>query len=85
VDAEDADRRLRIVDVSRLFSGVADGEPGDEITVAAPLSGDPVALAVAFDGPYAFVLTQIDADNSGLDRFRLSNDGGIFAVTRAQS
>lgn len=82
VDAAGPNQRLRIVDVSRLFSGAADGEPGDEITVDVALSGEPVALAIAFDSKYAFVLTQIDEATAGLDRFRLSNDGGIFAVTR---
>jgi DNA-binding beta-propeller fold protein YncE len=82
VDAGDDARRLRIIDVARLFSGGAGGEPGDEITLDVGLSGAPVALAVSLDGEYAFVLTQIDETTSGLDRFRLSDAGGIFAITR---
>lgn len=86
VDADDADLRVRIVDLPRLFSGAAAGEPGDEITVDMALSGDPVALAIAFDAErgimYPFVLTRIDAETAGLDRFQLSNDAGIFSAGR---
>ncbi len=80
-DAANANRRLRIVDIAALFSGAADAEAGDEITVDLPLAGAPVALAVSFDGRYVFVLGQADADTAVLEKFRLSNAGGIFSVT----
>lgn len=81
-DATAANRRLRILDVAALFSGAADAEAGDEITVNLTLAGNPVALAVSFDGRYVFVLGQADADTAVLQKFRLSNAGGIFSVAQ---
>ena len=82
VDAADPARRLRIVDVAAMFSGAAEGDAGDEITVNVPLAGDPVALAVAFDRASVFVLGH-DGGRARLERFNLSAPGGIFTVTHA--
>ncbi len=80
-DQADAARQLRIIDVAALFSGAAVAEAGDEITVPVALAGAPVALAVAFDARFVFVLAQQDATTATLRKYRLSDAGGIFAVT----
>lgn len=81
-DATDPNRRLRVIDIARLYSGAADGEADDEITIDLALSGAPVALAVSFDSEYVYVLAQEDAATARLDRYRLSSEGGVFAMTR---
>ncbi len=79
-DADDDNRRLRIIDVAQLFSGPASGEADDEITVSVVLPGDPVALAVSFDAKYVFVMCQQD-DLARLVKLQISDNGGLFAVT----
>ena len=78
-------RRLRVIDVALLYSGSAAPDPADEITVPLDLPGAPVALVTSQDAEFVYLLMDgmQDGDPQGrLARYRISNAGGAFALTR---